>query len=1131
MVLGSIDALGAGFEGCEKKLEVDFEGADLRALPQSAWVSVLKKAQCSIITRAENDYFIAFVLSESSLFVFPHKVILKTCGTTSLLFGLPKLLEFAEVHGAVPNFVQFSRSNFMFPEQQPVPHKSFDSEVLYLNKFLRGQPYILGPLDGPRWNLYIADFDTSVNLSKDQTLEVIMFNLDPEKMKPFYRLAEEKDAETDEHLKHNGRTATEISGIDKLIAGAAIDSHLFSPCGYSCNGMKDEAYFTIHVTPEPECSFVSFETNVRMTSYTKLVRNVLATFSPAAFSVYLFVDNESVPRNSHSSLDWNFERFTRMGHTYHDFEGMYNLSVGNYTAQREPNRPQFGSVALHGVPKATLDTIEKLEAISTTHQHQDEAKFQHVPKALSDDDDGESSDDGDMSSCASQNPELDSNSSHRSVSPPSSPTAASRRRHSKNGGTFDAGGDHMSGGGDNVDDDGRIHTSSIAAAERLLRSTRRRHCCDSGVSSGASTPRSLSSLCDEQGRRLLLDYSTSRLLTFDDLSSVVLTAAREQCPVRSFDTTRRSDFGSVVSTIIDDTDIDKAFFVVDLSALVRRFREWSLAMPRVRPFYAVQCNSDPALLLAMNALGCGFSGPSIRHVDSLLSLGVEPSDILFSNPWPSISELKLARERDLGFFAFDNQLELQKIAVHCPDAQLFVIVTPPPVYGRHSATSRARARPAYGTSLTNAFRLLKQSKELGRAMVVGVMLSLHDDCPPEEVSAAIESVSPLFQRARRELGIDLQYLHLGSKGWDRQTSDADSLNSSRPLSIADTVTPALDDHFPLIHPTTGSSPINILAEPSTFMVESAYTVVVSLLSIRSEALPIEEEEEDEESLCSHHHHALSSKTNPRANYFNVGESSCSVITDPNPASTCSRTRSPSDVHEKSAALASPDEARSSSNFVDYKLYFDYYVDDGIYRSFPFLKRRRAQLVPHVVRRPVSPSSSVADPNRLEIYLPITALLPNPDTGAQVQSPSSRLVPSRSQSPPPVTGAVRIVDAHGTPLVTSTTQCLGSPLDTNKHESHRSGECTGETDAREYNGESDVSGECSSCETKRERLFQSRIWGATCDGLDSICDSVLLPQLHPDDRLYFRNMGANTFAHATAFNGFGGLPAPHYVVFK
>jgi Pyridoxal-dependent decarboxylase, C-terminal sheet domain len=51
------------------------------------------------------------------------------------------------------------------------------------------------------------------------------------------------------------------------------------------------------------------------------------------------------------------------------------------------------------------------------------------------------------------------------------------------------------------------------------------------------------------------------------------------------------------------------------------------------------------------------------------------------------------------------------------------------------------------------------------------------------------------------------------------------------------------------------------------------------------------------------------------------------------------------------------------------------------------------------------------------------------------------------------------------------------------------------------------------------LYTSTIFGPTCDSIDVICRSVLLPTLKVGDWLYFTNMGAYTMAAASSFNGF------------
>ena len=56
--------------------------------------------------------------AESSLFVYPDKFVLKTCGTTQLLNAVPLLLELAASLGCQAVRCKYSRASFLFPEYQ-----------------------------------------------------------------------------------------------------------------------------------------------------------------------------------------------------------------------------------------------------------------------------------------------------------------------------------------------------------------------------------------------------------------------------------------------------------------------------------------------------------------------------------------------------------------------------------------------------------------------------------------------------------------------------------------------------------------------------------------------------------------------------------------------------------------------------------------------------------------------------------------------------------------------------------------------------------------------------------------------------------------------------------------------------
>lgn len=74
-------------------------------------------------------------IRESSLFVAPHVLILKTCGTTLNLLGLYRIIEIAREYCGFNNVWRcfYSRKSFFFPERQQGPHRDWRDEVQFLD--------------------------------------------------------------------------------------------------------------------------------------------------------------------------------------------------------------------------------------------------------------------------------------------------------------------------------------------------------------------------------------------------------------------------------------------------------------------------------------------------------------------------------------------------------------------------------------------------------------------------------------------------------------------------------------------------------------------------------------------------------------------------------------------------------------------------------------------------------------------------------------------------------------------------------------------------------------------------------------------------------------------------------------
>ena len=95
------------FEGTEKLLEIWFTKSntkcninnDLRNIPREEIDDMLDTVNCKVLSSRHTRELDSYVLSESSLFISKQRIILKTCGTTTLLYAVKPILELARKYG------------------------------------------------------------------------------------------------------------------------------------------------------------------------------------------------------------------------------------------------------------------------------------------------------------------------------------------------------------------------------------------------------------------------------------------------------------------------------------------------------------------------------------------------------------------------------------------------------------------------------------------------------------------------------------------------------------------------------------------------------------------------------------------------------------------------------------------------------------------------------------------------------------------------------------------------------------------------------------------------------------------------------------------------------------------------
>ncbi|CAB3407387.1 unnamed protein product [Caenorhabditis bovis] len=227
---------------------------------------------------------------------------MKTCGSTRLLAALPIIIRLAADYARLDHVesLYYSRKNFLRPDLQPKLYRNFDAEVEYLDElFDGGHAYCLGSLKQDRWYLYTYHRHQITRKQADHTLEILMSDLDESVLPKFT-----KDYSID------GRDCFMKTGLDQVLpAGASVHDELFDPCGYSMNAyMKNtDQYATIHVTPEKEFSFASFETNQDFMCLYGQTKKVIQVFKPKKILMTVFSDDVSAKGKDAQQQLWDRE--------------------------------------------------------------------------------------------------------------------------------------------------------------------------------------------------------------------------------------------------------------------------------------------------------------------------------------------------------------------------------------------------------------------------------------------------------------------------------------------------------------------------------------------------------------------------------------------------------------------------------------------------------------------------------------------------------------------------------------------------------------------------------------------------------------------------------------------------------
>lgn len=290
------------FEGSEKKIEIIFsqDSPSLLKKALSFWKEIIQACGAEIVSYSKFPKVHSYILSESSLFVWDHRLVLITCGKTSLARSLIQILKsFPKNH---IELCFFQRKNELFPEDQT---SRFHTDIQKIEQNIEGRSYRFGSLHAHHFFLFHSLMNSKPN-HQDQTLEILIY--DSESFR-------DSSPQTIKKLKKE---------FEKIFFNFEIQEHFFNPLGYSLNAVKDIFYYTLHITPEKTFFYISFETNITEKSIQDLTGEILNIFKPGHFDFICFESQKTKKET------FEFPNYFSSSSFYKKLDCGYDVSYKNF---------------------------------------------------------------------------------------------------------------------------------------------------------------------------------------------------------------------------------------------------------------------------------------------------------------------------------------------------------------------------------------------------------------------------------------------------------------------------------------------------------------------------------------------------------------------------------------------------------------------------------------------------------------------------------------------------------------------------------------------------------------------------------------------------------------------------------
>jgi len=259
-----------------------------------------------------------------------------------------------------------------------------------------------------------------------------------------------------------------------------------------------------------------------------------------------------------------------------------------------------------------------------------------------------------------------------------------------------------------------------------------------------------------------------------------------------------------------ELDVPTPFLACDLGTVAERYERFTGDLPGVKVHYAMKCNSSEEVLRTLAAYGSGFEVASLGELRMLQEIGVDPAEVLYSNPIKPPAHIAEAFKSGLWRFSFDSEGELHKLAQHAPGSAVYIRLRV------DDSTSIFPLSRKFGAEAYEARALMQLARELG-LRPYGVTFHVGSQCGTTTAWRQAIAAAGRLMGSLLEDGIRLEMLDLGGGFPARYVERVPSLTN-----VAEAIYQGLEELLPY-------RPGIIAAEPGRHLVAESAVMVTSVL--------------------------------------------------------------------------------------------------------------------------------------------------------------------------------------------------------------------------------------------------------------------------------------------------------------